>query len=86
MLYNVIDSMKEKKARYIYQAIRDWNTTITDIVQYVKDNLRVFISDVHIRHIVNCMDMKGYIGSKKVGKYNEWYIKKEISGQIDIKL
>lgn len=58
--------MKQKKARYIYQAIRDGNNKLPDIVQYLEDNLPTYISDVHIRHLVNCMEIKGYIGSKKV--------------------
>ena len=78
--------MKTKRAWFIYKAIKDGNVVMKDIVNYVKNNMDMYVSDVYLRYIANCLEIKGYIKSKKVGRGNEWYIIKEVNNQVEIKL
>ena len=56
-----------------------------DIVNYVMNNMDVYVSNMYIKHITNCLEIKGYVKSVKVWRILTRSILREVSGQIDIK-
>lgn len=78
--------MKNKKARYIVQAIQSWNTNNKTIFDYVKENMKTYVTQPNINYITNCLEIGGYVKSVRVGRILTRSMLREVSGQIDIKI
>lgn len=83
--YNWIVSMKQKKARFVIQAIKEWYDTNPKIMVFLKQKFpHEYLSDVNIRHLTNILRKAGYIVGKKQWHFLQWELVREVNGQIDV--
>lgn len=78
--------MRQKKCRYIIQAIKKWNLTHKEIIQDVQNSRPEYISHTYIRTLLQLLRNKWYVSTVTQNKILYYSLSKEVSGQIDVKV
>ena len=69
------------------KAIQDWNTTVNEIVEHIKNtDYPWYLYNTHVRDITHELWKYGYITKVKFWRQLQFWILKSVSKQSEIKL
>lgn len=79
--------MKQKKARYVMQAIQSWNFLVKDIIAHIKrSDCPRFLHEHHVREIAGLLHRHWYIETGRVWYKLQYSVLRPVRSQSEIKI